>query len=83
MKLAVRKETGSVPGGGYHYMLMPFRLDGDQAIADPAIMELTGHVIIDVADDVGERLLKSAGAALQHQYEVAILTEQEIKKAKP
>lgn len=78
MKLAVRKDEGSIPGAGFHYMLMPLRLEGPNKVADADILALTGHVIIEVSDEVGERLLKEAVAALNHQVEVATLAEKAL-----
>lgn len=77
MKLAVKKEPGSVPGGGYHYMLMPIKFDGINFI--PEIWELMGHIIIEVPEEQGERLLKETSAALRLQYEVAVITEKTLE----
>lgn len=76
MKLAVRKDEGSVPGGGYHYMLMPKKFEDER---ETQIWQMMGHIIIEVPDEHGERLLTQAGAALNHQMEVAVLTEKAIK----
>lgn len=77
MKLAVRKEEGSIPGGGFYYMLHPLSMKSD---VEAAIMEQTGHVIIEVSDDHGVRLLASACAALSHQVEVAFIVEETLSK---
>lgn len=80
MKLAVMKMPGHVPGGGYHYLLMPMYLEGPKAVANPEIMRMQGHIIIDVPNEHGERLLKEGGAALTHQCEIASLTEEALAK---
>lgn len=78
MKLAVNKMPGHIPGGGFHYLLHPIAM---QSAEEAALFELMGYVILDIADDAkGERLLRQAQAALQHQVEVAVLTEEELKK---
>jgi hypothetical protein len=77
MKLAVRKDVGSVPGGGFHYMLHPMKMQSDQ---EAEIFNLMGHTIIEVDEERGEGLLKSAIAALNHQIDVACLTEEAIKE---
>lgn len=77
MKLAVKKDTSAEnPLAGYHYMLMPVLMESDQMAALWALM---GHTIIEVDEERGLRLLKAAGAALQHQVEVAYLTEKAIR----
>ncbi len=80
MKLAVMKQEGSIPGGGFHYMLMP-RLDRENEEKAAELWGMMGHVIIDVPAEVGERLLSEAGAALRHQCEVAVLTEKSLAKS--
>lgn len=77
MKLAVRKEPGSVPGGGFHYMLFPMKMESD---AQCEIFKLMGHIIIEVAEEIGEALLQAAIAALNHQIQVAVLTDAAEKK---
>lgn len=72
MKLAVRTEESSIPGGGFHYMLHPIQIRDE---LEAAVFEQIGHEIIEVPDDHGARLLDAARAALQHQLEVAALTE--------
>lgn len=74
MKLAVRKEPGSIPGSGFHYMLHPFIMQSD---VEAAIFDSMGYHIIEVETDKGERLLKQAQAALNHQIEIAVITEQQ------
>ncbi len=84
MKLAVKKDGGEMQGlGGYHYILMPIRFGqpGMEWMA-PEVWEMMGHTIIEVEDEVGERLLKQSADALRHQYEVAVLTEAAIQKDK-
>lgn len=75
MKLAVMKMPGHIPGGGFHYCLVPKRLESD---SEAAIWQLMGHTVIEVSAEVGERLLASAVAALNHQVEVAYLTEKAL-----
>lgn len=77
MKLAVRKEPGHIPGSGFHYHLMPFKIETD---AQATIYEHMGLISIEVPDEVGLRLLKEAAAALLHQVEIAILAEKEPTK---
>jgi len=72
MRLAVRKEEGSVPGGGFHYLLHPIAMTSD---AESEIFRLMGHIIIEVDDGLGGRLLADAGCALRHQVEVACLVD--------
>ena len=43
------------------------------------IFRLMGHLIIEVLDTEGVKLLMEAKAALNHQYHVAILTERRFK----
>lgn len=75
MKLAVRKDTsGTVPMGGYYYMLHPFEME---SVFQEKTFKQMGHLIIEVDDKEGARLLKEAAAALNHQIEVAILTEKQ------
>lgn len=75
MKLAVRKEPGAIPGSGFHYMLVPKILEESEV----PIWEQMGHIVIEVQEHHGQRLLLQAGAALHHQMEVAFLTEDAIK----
>jgi len=72
MKLAVKKEPGFIPGGGFHYMMHPMKFESDQ---QAAVYELMGYNIVTVDEATGERLLEQARAALSHQVEVAYLTE--------
>lgn len=74
-KLAVRKEPGIIPGGGYHYMLHPIAMKSDQ---EAAIFETIGYVIIEVDDAHAAKLLDNARAAINHQVEVAVLTEKAL-----
>lgn len=78
MKLAVKKDHGSIPGGGFHYMLHPMKLEPEEMQA--AVFELMGYHIIDVDEPTGERLIASARAALNHQIEVATLTERALSR---
>lgn len=78
MKLAVVKDiSGSNPMGGFHYLLMPVMLTDQSA----PLWEGMGHTIIEVEEEHGKRLLQAAGAALQHQMEIAVLTERAIQDA--
>jgi hypothetical protein len=72
MKLAIKKDEGSIPGGGFHYMLHPFEVQDREADFWKAI----GYVVVDVSEEKGKRLLQEAGEALRHQVEVAFLCEQ-------
>jgi hypothetical protein len=72
VKLAVRKEEGTIPGSGYHYFLYPIEMEND---AQAEVFRMMGHIVIEVADDVGARLIREAAAALFHQVEVAWLAE--------
>lgn len=71
MKLAIKKDEGSIPGAGYHYMLHPFRLPE----AEAPLWAAMGYQVVEVDQERGERLLAEAGAALRHQVEVAFLCE--------
>jgi hypothetical protein len=75
MKLAVmygKDTSGKVPMGGYHYMLMPVKLENEQ---QAQIYEMMGHIIIEVPDNKGEQLIKAACAAISHQLEVAVFAD--------
>lgn len=72
VKLAVRKEEGRIPGGGFHYMLHPMIMESD---FEAECFERMGHVIIEVPKEKGEQLVKAACAALAHQMEVAVFTD--------
>lgn len=72
MKLAVRKETGEIPGSGFHYFLLPIKLESD---FQAAAFEQMGHIIIEVDADKAEALLDQARLALRHQIEIAHLAE--------
>lgn len=74
MKLAIRKEEGSIPLSGFHYMVHPVRLSEGEA----QLFDLIGYIVVEVEDDLGVRLLNEAGAALRHQVEVALLTEKKL-----
>jgi hypothetical protein len=75
IKLAVRKEEGRLPGGGFHYMLHPFAMTSDQ---ETMVFEMMGHVIIEVPSHDAVRLLKEAVAALNHQVQVAFIFEKTL-----
>lgn len=72
MKLAVRKEEGRIPGGGFHYMLHPMAMTND---FEAECFKRMGHVIVEVPNDKGEQLLKAGRAALAHQMEIAVFTD--------
>jgi len=76
VKLAVRKEQGSVPGGGFHYMLHPLKMN---TAVEAALFELMGYVIIQVDPELASKLLLEAREALNHQVRVAVLTEETLK----
>lgn len=71
MQLAVRKDVGGVPGGGFHYMLHPIAMGPHEG----EIFALMGYHIIDVGPARGARLLAESVAALRSQIEVAYLVE--------
>lgn len=72
VKLAVRKDEGSVPGGGYHYCLFPKVIEND---VEAQMFRMMGFILIEVPNDQADRLLAEAGAALRHQVEIAVLAE--------
>ena len=72
MRLAVRKEEGRIPGGGFHYLLHPLEVAPGQ---EEKIYASIGYNIVDVPDATGARLLSEACAALRHQMEVAHLID--------
>lgn len=78
MKLAVKKEPGSIPLAGYHYYVIPIELSDDQA----ALFELTGHIIIEIENTVGQRIVEDACKALRHQCEIANFAEKELLREK-
>jgi hypothetical protein len=71
VKLAVRKMEGSIPGGGFHYLLHPFEVPEREA----PLWSGMGYELVDVEDTKGERLLGEAREALRHQLEVAYLVD--------
>ncbi len=77
MKLAVMKVEGHIRGGGFHYMLHPFFMKDER---EEDVFRLMGHIIIEVLDTEGVKLLMDAKEALNHQYHVAILTERKLKE---
>lgn len=79
MKFAVRKEEGQIPGAGFHYMLHPIAMRND---IEAAIFSRTGHLIIEVDTATGNRLINEACAALNHQCEVALITEKQNQEQK-
>lgn len=79
MILAVRKEEGSVPGGGFHYMLHPMEITPQER----PIWELMRYVVFEVEEEKGKRLLDGARKALANQMEVALATELALKKLPP
>lgn len=77
VKLIVKKEEGSIPGAGFHYMLIPILTDNE---AELMIWEQMGHIIIEVPKTTSDRLLHESGISLRHQVEVAVFTEKQIAK---
>ncbi len=72
MKLAVRKEEGSIPGAGFHYNLHPIEMRND---LETEIFQRMGYIIIEVPEKKGAQLIKAACAALSHQIEVAVFAD--------
>lgn len=72
MKLAIRKEPGFIPGSGFHYMLHPLPMKSN---TEAALFQMTGHIVIEVSEDDGNRLIAQGTSALNHQIEIAILTD--------
>ncbi len=77
MEIAVRKEEGSIPGTGYHYLMHPIKFENE---FQAACYEQMGYVVFDVADTLGEELLVQARQALCHQIQVAHLCEKAIRE---
>lgn len=73
MKLAVKKDEGSIPGCGFHYMLHPFPFEDEK---QAELWGLMGYHIVEVEAEKGERLLREARDALRHQIEVAFLVDE-------
>lgn len=74
MKLAVKKALGEIPGSGYHYLLMPKRMENEQ---EHQLWAAMGFLIIEVDEKKGMELIEDACAALRHQIEIAFLTEEQ------
>ena len=72
MRIAVKKDEGSVPGGVFHYMLHPNAMATD---GEAAIFHAIGYHVLSVNNLTGERLLKEARETMRHQVEIAYLTE--------
>lgn len=72
MRLAVKKDPGSVVGGGFHYMLHPIAM---RDLFEEGVYRQMGYIILQVDDQKGERMLAEASKALCHQLEVAEVTE--------
>lgn len=72
MLLAVRKDEGSVPGGGFHYMLHPIEIASPR---EADLWRLMRYEIVEVEDERGKQLLADSRAALKHQVEVAFLVD--------
>lgn len=77
MILAVRKDVGGIPGGGFHYMLHPFAMADER---EAQIFQMMGYNIIYVTISKGEELLKEAIAALNHQLDIAERVESSIER---
>jgi hypothetical protein len=69
--LAIRKEEGRIPGGGFHYLTHPIEIPAPEA----PLWDLMGYELIELDREKGERLLREASAALVHQVEVAYLID--------
>lgn len=78
--VAIRKDEGSIPGSGFHYMMMPMKMESPFQAYTYSRM---GFKILELEDDIAERLLKESNAALVHQIEVANFTEDEKYWWKP
>lgn len=80
MKIAIKKDEGNIPGGGYHYMTFPVPMEtqGMHSVA----FKMMGYEIIEVDDVLGEKIIKEARQALAHQVEVAHLYEDPRFRAK-
>lgn len=74
MKIAVRKEEGRMPGGGFHYMTHPIPMTDD---FEAECFRQMGHVVIEVPDPKGQQLIQSAKQALLHQLEIAVFVDAE------
>ncbi len=73
IEIAVKKEPGHLPGGGFHYMTFPMAM-GEHGM-DARAFRMMGYIIVEVDKSVGLRLLEQARAALQHQLEIAVLAD--------
>lgn len=71
-RLAVRKDEGSIVGGGFHYMLHPIVM---HSVQEEGVFALMGYSIIEVEDAFATDLITAARAALKHQVEVACLVD--------
>lgn len=72
MKLAIRKEESSIPGAGFHYFLYPMAMEND---VQAKFFEMMGHLVVEVSEDEGRRLIQDAGKALHHQVEIAFMAD--------
>jgi len=70
--LAVKKDEGSVPMGGFHYMLHPIEMRSPE---EAQIFQFMGYVIVEVDAAWGKKLVAEAHAALAHQVQVAVLVD--------
>lgn len=80
MKLAIRKDPGSIPGAGFHYFLHPIKMSTDW---DAGVYEQMGNIIVEVDDKEGERLIAEAENALLHQCEIAHIADRAEKLKSP
>ncbi len=78
IRLAVKKESASIPGAGFHYMLFPMKMESK---AQSYIFSFMGYIIIEVEDDVAKDLLDQAKKALLHQTSIAVLADYAERKA--
>lgn len=72
MLIAVKKEEGSIPGGGFHYMTLPKPLEGYQLAM---MWRAMGWEVIDVDDAIGKQIIEGAEKALAHHWMVAQLVD--------
>lgn len=75
MRLAIKKEHGRLPMGGFDYLLMPQAIQPDEEHFYTGM----GFQLITVTDEQGTRLIQEAKRALQHQTEIAYLVEESLK----
>lgn len=72
MKLAINKRPDYIPTAGFHYMLHPMAMRDEQ---EANIFGVMGYIIIEVPENKGDQLLRSARLALAHQVEIAVFAD--------